>query len=132
MKAKVVPALRSKRGLRRASAAEPQVVGLTPQTTKKRRASTMKTYILRTPKTVEPQTAARSRAMQPSAVDHSLRRCTRRCSSRSEALTVAVDFSPRNHGSKPRVASATADEGDPAHSIVADATPLLGHPDTVG
>ena len=61
MKAKVVPALRSKRGLRRASAAEPPVVGLTPQTTKKRRASTMKTYILRTPKTVEPQTAVRPR-----------------------------------------------------------------------
>ena len=61
MKAKLGPALRRKRGLRRASAAEPPGVGLTPQTTKKQRASTMKTYILRTPKTVEPQTAARPR-----------------------------------------------------------------------
>ncbi len=36
--------------------AEPQVVGLTPQTTRNdRRANTMKTYILRDPKAVEPQ-----------------------------------------------------------------------------
>ena len=55
MKAKAVPALRSKRGLRRGSGAEPQVVGLTPQTTVQRKASTMKTYILRDPKTVERQ-----------------------------------------------------------------------------
>ena len=55
MKAKAVPALRSKRGLRRVSGAEPQVVGLTPQTTKKRKADTMKTYILRDPKAVERQ-----------------------------------------------------------------------------
>ena len=62
MKAKVVPALRSKRGLRRASAAEPQVVGITPQTSgNQKKADTMKTYILRTPKTVEPQTAVRPR-----------------------------------------------------------------------
>jgi hypothetical protein len=35
------------------------VVGLTPQTTNERRANTMKTYLLRTPKTVEPQFSAR-------------------------------------------------------------------------
>src|SRR5437762_11358545 len=56
MKAKAVSALRSKRGLRPVVRdAEPQVVGLAPQTTNERRANTMKTYILRDPKTVEPQ-----------------------------------------------------------------------------
>ena len=63
-------ALRSKRGLRTEGNrnAEPHpsfavllrrtgVVGLAPQTTNDRRANTMKTYILRDPKTVEPQTA---------------------------------------------------------------------------
>ena len=54
-------ALRSKRGLRRVNGAEPQVVGLTPQTTNERRANTMKTYLLRDPKTVEPQTPRRAR-----------------------------------------------------------------------
>src|SRR6266516_943246 len=53
MKAKAVSALRSKRGLRPVVRdAEPQVVGLAPQTTNERRANTMKTYILRDPKTV--------------------------------------------------------------------------------
>jgi hypothetical protein len=56
MKASKVSALRSKRGLHRVSGAEPQVVGLTPQTTNERRANTMKTYLLRAPKTVESQT----------------------------------------------------------------------------
>jgi hypothetical protein len=56
MKAKAVSALRSKRGLRRMSGAEPQVVGLTPL---KGRANTMKTYLLRNPKTVEPQSGNR-------------------------------------------------------------------------
>ena len=56
MKVKQVPALRRKRGLRRVSGAEPQVVGLTPQTTAQRRADTMRTYILRDPKAVERQT----------------------------------------------------------------------------
>ena len=55
MKAKAVSALRSKRGLRRVSGAEPQVVGLAPQTTTERRANTMKTYLLRDPQTVERQ-----------------------------------------------------------------------------
>ena len=56
MKASEVTALRSKYGLRPARRdAEPQVVGLTPQTTNERRANTMKTYILRDPKTVELQ-----------------------------------------------------------------------------
>src|SRR6266568_3926493 len=60
MKAKAVSALRSKRGLRPGLRdAEPQVVGLTPQTTKARRANTMKTYILRDPQTVEPQNPLR-------------------------------------------------------------------------
>ena len=49
-------ALRDERGLRRVSGAEPQVVGLAPQTTMNdRKANTMKTYILRDPNTVEPQ-----------------------------------------------------------------------------
>ena len=50
-------ALRDERGLRAAERnAEPQVVGLTPQTTMNdRKANTMKTYILRGPNAVEPQ-----------------------------------------------------------------------------
>ena len=56
MKVKLVPALRSKRGLRRVSGAEPQVVGLTPQTTEQRKADTIKIYILRDPKAVERET----------------------------------------------------------------------------
>ena len=60
MKVKAVSALRSKRGLRPVKrVAEPQVVGLTPQTTMKRKANTMKTYILRQPKPVESQKPAR-------------------------------------------------------------------------
>src|SRR6187401_1985396 len=55
MIAKAVSALRSKRGLRRVCGAEPQVVGLTPQTTPERRANTMKTYLLRHANPVEPQ-----------------------------------------------------------------------------
>jgi transposase len=43
--------------LRRVSGAEPQDVGLAPQTTKNRKANTMKPYILRTEKPVEPQKA---------------------------------------------------------------------------
>jgi len=35
--------------------AEPQVVGFAAQTTQDRRANIIKTYILRTPRTVEPQ-----------------------------------------------------------------------------
>ena len=58
MKAKAVPALRCKRGLRPVREGEPQVVGLTPQTAVKRKADTMKTYILRTQEPVEPQRAA--------------------------------------------------------------------------
>jgi transposase len=54
---KAVSALRGKRGLRRVSGAEPQDVGLAPQTTKNRKANTMKPYILRTEKPVEPQKA---------------------------------------------------------------------------
>ena len=61
MKAQAVSALRSERGLRRVIGAEPQVVGLTPQTTNERRANTMKTYLLRAPKPVELQSACRAR-----------------------------------------------------------------------
>lgn len=58
MRVKAVSALRSKRGLRRVSGAEPQVVGLTPQTTMMtERTDTMKTYLLRQPQTVEPQSS---------------------------------------------------------------------------
>jgi len=58
MKVKAVSALRSKRGLHRVKGAEPQVVGLTPLITTKRKANTMTTYILRDSKTVEPQKGA--------------------------------------------------------------------------
>jgi transposase len=63
----VVSALRSKRGLRPAGRnAEPQVVGLTPQTTvMTERANTMKTYLLRNPHPVEPQKSPRSLRTQP-------------------------------------------------------------------
>src|ERR1017187_32974 len=55
MKRVKVSALRE-RGLRPAGrVAEPQVVGLAPQTTNERRANTMKTYILRETQTAEPQ-----------------------------------------------------------------------------
>src|SRR6266568_91102 len=60
MKANRVSALRVKRGLHRVNGAEPPVVGLTPQTTMKRKANTMKTYILRAPQPVEPQKSIRS------------------------------------------------------------------------
>src|ERR1035437_1387609 len=60
MKANTVSALRSKRGLHRVNGAEPQVVGLTPQTTDNRKANTMKTYILRPSPPVEPQKTIRS------------------------------------------------------------------------
>src|SRR5512134_3049620 len=58
MKAKAVSALRDKRGLRPdvSRAADPQVVGLAPQTTgMTERTDTMKTYLLRDPNAVEPQ-----------------------------------------------------------------------------
>jgi len=68
MKAKAVSALRSERGLRTVKRnAEPQVVGLAPQTTSNdRKANTMKTYILRDPKTVEPQKIQFAPAPAPS------------------------------------------------------------------
>lgn len=60
MKWKQVSALRSERGLRRVNGAEPQVVGLAPQTTvMTERANTMKTYILRDSKAVEAQNLSR-------------------------------------------------------------------------
>ena len=56
MKPAKVSALRSKRGLRlEIRIAEPQVVGLTPQTTSKRKADTMNTYLLRNVSKVQPQ-----------------------------------------------------------------------------
>lgn len=55
--AEAVSALREELRLRRGSGVEPQVVGLTPKTTSiDRRANTMKPYILRAHKAVEPQT----------------------------------------------------------------------------
>ena len=65
MKVKAVSALRSKRGLHRANGAEPQVVGLTPQTTDIRKTDTMKTYILRTAKPVELQKSSRPPRPKP-------------------------------------------------------------------
>ena len=55
MKVKAVSALRSKRGLHRVNGAEPQVVGLTPQTTDERKTDTMKSYILLPVKPVQSQ-----------------------------------------------------------------------------
>jgi len=70
MKAQAVSALRSKRGLRpeMSREAEPQVVGLAPQTTNDRRANTMKTYLLRDPKTVETQNPQRNPLRRDPAV----------------------------------------------------------------
>ena len=65
MKVKAVSALRVKRGLQRMSGAEPPVVGLTPQTTDIRKTDTMKTYILRQPKPVEPQKSTRTPCPKP-------------------------------------------------------------------
>jgi hypothetical protein len=63
--ARAVSALRVERGLRHVSGAEPQVVRLPPQTTMNdRRVNTMKPYILRTSKTVEPQNR------KPESADH--------------------------------------------------------------
>ena len=67
MKANKVSALRSKRGLRRVNGAEPQVVGLTPQTTDNRKTDTMKTYILRQIKAVEPEKSSRPPRLKPAA-----------------------------------------------------------------
>jgi len=67
MKVKAVSALRVKRGLYRVNGAEPQVVGLTPQTTDISKTDTMRTYILRPPKTVERQKPIRSPRSQPAA-----------------------------------------------------------------
>ncbi len=53
MKVNKVSAFRLKRGLRRMSGAEPQVVRLTPQITDERTTDTMKTCILPSAKTVE-------------------------------------------------------------------------------
>jgi transposase len=67
MKRAKVPALRGKRGLRaEVQRAEPQVVGLAPQTTEDRRASTMKTYLLREPKTVQQTVPPQTRAARGS------------------------------------------------------------------
>jgi transposase len=67
MKVKAVSALRSKRGLHRVNGAEPQVVGLTPQTTDERKTDTMKTYILRDSQPVEPQKSIRTPRSKPAA-----------------------------------------------------------------
>jgi hypothetical protein len=67
MEVKAVSALRVKRGLRRVSGAEPQVVGLMPQTTEERKTDTMKTYILRNPKPVQPQKLIRPPRSKPAA-----------------------------------------------------------------
>ena len=66
MKAKEVPALRSKRGLHRASGAEPPWVGLAPQTMKEKKADTMKTYLLKTSPTVEPKAGPKPARQKPS------------------------------------------------------------------
>jgi len=65
MKVKTVSALRSKRGLHRVNGAEPQVVGLASVTTDERKTDTMKTYILRNPKPVQPQKAIRPPRPKP-------------------------------------------------------------------
>ncbi len=60
-------ALRVKRGLRRVKGAEPQVEGLTPQTTDERKTDTIKTYILRGSKPVESQKSSRPPGPKPAA-----------------------------------------------------------------
>jgi len=63
MKVKPVSALRSKRGLHHGNGAEPQVVGLTPQTpqtTDIPKSDNMTTFIMRQPKSVQPQKTKRS------------------------------------------------------------------------
>lgn len=56
------------RGLRRAGGAEPQTVGLTPDTVLKDRSTdTMKTYILRQTQPVQPQSPAPQSLLQPPA-----------------------------------------------------------------
>ena len=68
MKEKAVSALRSKRGLRPVMrVAEPQVVGLASVTTDERKTDTMKTYILRNLKPVQPQKAIRPPRFKPAA-----------------------------------------------------------------
>ena len=64
---KVVPALRSKRGLHLVNGAEPQVVGLAPQTTRERKADTMKTYLLKTTPAVESKAQPKPARQKPSA-----------------------------------------------------------------
>jgi len=59
MKVKAVSALWSERGLHRVNGAEPQVVVLASVTTDERKTDTMKTYILRHPKPVQPQKGRR-------------------------------------------------------------------------
>ena len=67
MEVKAVSALRGKSGLHRVNGAEPQVVGLASLTTEERKTGTMKTYILRDPKPVEPQKAIRPPRQKPAA-----------------------------------------------------------------
>lgn len=63
MKPVTVSAFRSKRGLRFVTRiAEPQVVGLTPQTTNEEKADTMSTYLLRNVSKVQPQRVPRPAA----------------------------------------------------------------------
>ena len=67
MKAKAVSALRGERGSRpEEREAEPQVVGLAPQTTSNdRKVNTVKTYILHDPTAVETQKPRRARPPNP-------------------------------------------------------------------
>jgi len=68
MKPEAVSALRSKRGLHLDGRdAEPQVVGLTPQTSHERRANTVKTYILHPYPPVESQSRSATSPTQPPA-----------------------------------------------------------------
>ena len=55
MNGKAVSAPPTKYGLHSVKGAEPQVVGLASLTTDEKNTDTMKTYILRTPRPVEPQ-----------------------------------------------------------------------------
>ena len=70
-------ALRGKRGLRCVNGAEPQIVGLTPQTTDERKTDPMKTYILRDPKSVEPQISIRTPSPKPTGSVNSVARLRR-------------------------------------------------------
>ena len=91
MKANRVSALRSKRGLHRVNGAEPQVVGLTPQTTDERKTDTMKTYILRDRQTCRAAKIHCSPRPEPSPGNPRRPLSDRQCPPRAPILFIGLD-----------------------------------------